>query len=92
MRQINLYFQFFLNADQPSFIRLPENVEADDQSEVTLSCEVTSNPIPDIVWVFDPIDRVSFKSHLYFLQFIEFLVYPRIICNQVWWELQVNLK
>lgn len=49
--------------DQPSFVRWPENVEADDQQEVTLTCEVISNPIPDIVWVFDPIDRVSFKMH-----------------------------
>lgn len=64
--------------DQPSFIRLPENVEADDQMEVTLNCEVISNPIPDIVWVFDPIDRVSFNLIVlfFFLQFIGYILYP----------------
>lgn len=66
MRQMNLW-SYFLYVDQPSFIRIPENVEADDQSEVTLRCEVTSNPIPDIVWVFDPIDRVSLKSNCLFV-------------------------
>lgn len=61
--------------DQPSFIRLPESVEADDQLEVTLNCEVTSNPIPDIVWVFDPIDRVSLKLILYFFFYNLFVIF-----------------
>lgn len=45
--------------DQPTFTRRPQNQEADDQEPITLHCEVDANPMPEIVWVFDPIDRVT---------------------------------
>lgn len=45
--------------DQPFFTQRPENIEADSQDEITLACEVDGNPLPEIVWVFDPSDRVN---------------------------------
>lgn len=44
--------------DPPSFKYRPENVEAEMNENITLSCIVDANPPPDIIWVFDPIDRV----------------------------------
>lgn len=48
-----------LNLDPPSFKYRPENVEAEMNENITLSCIVDANPPPDIIWVFDPIDRVT---------------------------------
>lgn len=49
------------HADPPSFVRRPHNIQADSQENITLVCIVDANPTPDIIWVFDPIDRVSRK-------------------------------
>lgn len=49
-------FNIFL-ADPPVFKQLPKSVEAEDEDEVELECEVDGNPL-EIVWVHDPIDRV----------------------------------
>lgn len=51
--------KFFLCEDQPSFESRPSDVEAERGEEVSLLCKVLANPVPDIFWVFDPIDRVS---------------------------------
>lgn len=48
----------FVFLDQPTFKKRPQNIEADDQETVYLECEIDANPTPEIVWVFDPIDRV----------------------------------
>lgn len=50
---------FTTPSDQPFFTRRPENHEADSQDEVTLTCEVDGNPLPEIVWVFDPAPDVT---------------------------------
>ncbi|XP_017154782.1 irregular chiasm C-roughest protein [Drosophila miranda] len=42
----------------PSFRQRPQSLEADIGSVVSLSCEVDSNPQPDIVWIQHPSDRV----------------------------------
>lgn len=60
--------------DPPSFKYRPENVEAELNENITLSCLVDANPSPDIIWVFDPIDRVNCSIHLLiiFLWFLNF--------------------
>lgn len=45
--------------DPPSFIERPQNIESEMGENITMNCLVDSNPKADIVWVFDPIDRVS---------------------------------
>lgn len=45
--------------DPPSFIEQPQNIESEMGENITMNCLVDSNPKADIVWVFDPIDRVS---------------------------------
>lgn len=45
--------------DPPSFIERPQNVESEMGDNITMNCLVDSNPKADIIWVFDPIDRVS---------------------------------
>ena len=45
-------------SDPPLFITMPSSVEADKKEAVDLTCDVDGNPL-DIVWVHDPIDRVS---------------------------------
>ncbi|ALC48822.1 rst [Drosophila busckii] len=42
----------------PSFKQRPQSLEADVGSIVSLSCEVDSNPQPEIVWIQHPSDRV----------------------------------
>lgn len=42
-------------------MQLPKSIEADDREKVHLNCEVDGNPL-EIIWLHDPIDRVSFKS------------------------------
>ncbi|XP_016951961.1 irregular chiasm C-roughest protein [Drosophila biarmipes] len=42
----------------PSFRQRPQSMEADVGSVVSLSCEVDSNPQPEIVWIQHPSDRV----------------------------------
>ncbi|KAH8361066.1 hypothetical protein KR200_011409 [Drosophila serrata] len=42
----------------PSFRQRPQSLEADIGSVVSLSCEVDSNPQPEIVWIQHPSDRV----------------------------------
>lgn len=49
---------FYVLPDQPTFLKLPTNVEADNDETVYLFCEVDANPPSEIIWVFDPIDRV----------------------------------
>lgn len=43
----------------PVFTTRPKSVEADVGSIVTLTCEVEGNPPPEIVWIYDGLDRVS---------------------------------
>lgn len=31
---------------------------------ITLTCSIDANPLPDIIWVFDPIDRVNFQPRV----------------------------
>uniref|UniRef100_A0A1A9WL55 Ig-like domain-containing protein n=1 Tax=Glossina brevipalpis TaxID=37001 RepID=A0A1A9WL55_9MUSC len=42
----------------PVFKERPHSIDADIGSMVTLNCEVDGNPMPDIVWIQHPIDRV----------------------------------
>ncbi|XP_055841276.1 irregular chiasm C-roughest protein [Episyrphus balteatus] len=42
----------------PQFRQRPQSIEADIGSVVSLTCEVDGNPMPDIVWIQHPIDRV----------------------------------
>nr|AAM75049.1 RE01586p [Drosophila melanogaster] len=42
----------------PSFRQRPQSMEADVGSVVSLTCEVDSNPQPEIVWIQHPSDRV----------------------------------
>ncbi|XP_062540345.1 irregular chiasm C-roughest protein-like [Armigeres subalbatus] len=43
---------------RPTFRTLPKSVEADLNMVVTLSCDIDSNPVADIVWVHDESGRV----------------------------------
>jgi hypothetical protein len=45
----------------PVFRSKPKSVEADIGNQVTLSCDVDGNPPPEIVWIFDPTERVRMK-------------------------------
>lgn len=54
-----LFFPEF--ADPPSFTELPESKEADKGDRVTLNCVADGNPV-EIVWVHDPLDRVSERA------------------------------
>ncbi|KAG4072903.1 hypothetical protein HA402_006583 [Bradysia odoriphaga] len=51
---------------QPTFIKRPTNVEADIDEIVYLYCEVDANPPSEIIWVFDPIDRVYYNTEFRF--------------------------
>uniref|UniRef100_A0A182KDT0 Ig-like domain-containing protein n=1 Tax=Anopheles christyi TaxID=43041 RepID=A0A182KDT0_9DIPT len=42
----------------PSFRTLPQSVEADQDTTVTLSCDVDGNPAPDVLWIHEPSDQV----------------------------------
>ncbi|CRK89536.1 CLUMA_CG003280, isoform A [Clunio marinus] len=46
----------------PTFKIRPKSVEADEGSVETLTCDVDGNPIPEIVWIFDGLDRVVSTS------------------------------
>lgn len=46
------------NPDPPSFIERPQSIESEIGENITMHCIVDSNPKADIIWVFDPIDRV----------------------------------
>ena len=48
--------------DGPQFRQRPQSIEADIGSVVSLTCEVDGNPMPDIVWIQHPIDRVGFRK------------------------------
>lgn len=81
---VNLIVNVFLFvwSDQPSFSKRPENVEADSQEQVTLDCEVDANPVPEIVWVFDPSDRVSLhndKSETEICMGLRFFLYDYVV-------------
>ena len=43
----------------PAFKTKPVSVEADVGNTITLSCDVDGNPTPEIVWIFDPSERVK---------------------------------
>lgn len=45
--------------DPPTFIETPKSIEADKGEKISLMCSADGNPV-EIVWVHDPIDRVSF--------------------------------
>nr|XP_029717674.1 irregular chiasm C-roughest protein-like isoform X1 [Aedes albopictus] len=50
---------------RPTFRTLPKSVEADLNMVVTLSCDIDSNPVADIVWVHDESGRaVSTSANL----------------------------
>lgn len=61
------------HADPPSFVERPQNVESEMGDNITMNCLVDSNPKADIIWVFDPIDRVSTTVHSFFL-FVSFFL------------------
>lgn len=47
----------------PAFKTKPQSVEADLGNTVTLSCDVDGNPSPEIVWIFDPTERVILLTY-----------------------------
>lgn len=53
------FYHGMYEIDPPSFTERPQNVESEMGENVTMNCFVDSNPKADIIWVFDPIDRVS---------------------------------
>lgn len=53
--------------DPPSFIERPQNVESEMGENITMTCLVDSNPKADIIYVFDPIDRVSWICVFFFV-------------------------
>lgn len=52
------HFQF---ADGPVFKTRPKSIEADNGSTIVLTCDVTGNPAPDILWIHEPNDKVKAK-------------------------------
>uniref|UniRef100_A0A182SHI5 Ig-like domain-containing protein n=1 Tax=Anopheles maculatus TaxID=74869 RepID=A0A182SHI5_9DIPT len=42
----------------PSFRTLPQSVEADQDTTVTLGCDIDGNPPPDVLWIHEPSDQV----------------------------------
>uniref|UniRef100_A0A182PBZ6 Ig-like domain-containing protein n=1 Tax=Anopheles epiroticus TaxID=199890 RepID=A0A182PBZ6_9DIPT len=42
----------------PSFRTLPHSVEADQDTTITLSCDVDGNPTPEVLWIHEPSDQV----------------------------------
>lgn len=45
--------------DGPVFKVRPNSIEASATSTVTLVCDVTGNPPPDILWIHEPHEKVS---------------------------------
>lgn len=54
-------FHFYRNSilDGPVFKVRPNSIEANTGSTVTLVCDVTGNPPPDILWIHEPNEKVS---------------------------------
>lgn len=52
------HFQF---SDGPVFKIQPKSIEADNGSTIVLTCDVTGNPTPDILWIHEPNDKVGAK-------------------------------
>lgn len=44
------------------FKTLPKSIEADVDTSVSLQCDVDGNPIPDILWIHEPSDRVGYNN------------------------------
>ncbi|XP_058063827.1 irregular chiasm C-roughest protein-like [Anopheles bellator] len=42
----------------PTFRTRPQSVETEEDAKVTLSCDVTGNPAPEIFWVHEETDRI----------------------------------
>lgn len=59
---IRLHMCKYESIDPPSFLERPQNIESEMGENITMNCLVDSNPKADIVWVFDPIDRVSYPE------------------------------
>ena len=55
---LNVCVFYFNFADSPVFRERPGNVEADVGSNVTLRCDVDSNPEPEITWTYEGSRRV----------------------------------
>lgn len=51
--------------DPPSFIERPQSIESEIGENITMNCVVDSNPKADIIWVFDPIDRVRVSPNFH---------------------------
>lgn len=57
----------------PSFKTRPSSVEADIGSTVTLNCDVDGNPIPEIVWIYETVDRrMQVSFHFLSIESLEF--------------------
>lgn len=52
----------YITIDGPVFKTFPKSVEADIDTSVSLQCDVDGNPIPDILWIHEPSDRVRYYS------------------------------
>lgn len=48
-----------LKSDGPVFRLRPKSVEADNGASITLTCDVVGNPMPDILWIHEPNDKVN---------------------------------
>lgn len=55
------FFPFFIVADGPAFKTRPKSIEADNGSTIVLTCDVTGNPAPNILWIHEPNDKVKAK-------------------------------
>lgn len=64
----------------PFFKTRPQSVESDEGAAVTLTCDVDGNPTPEIVWIYDGLDRVRRKqvrNAFFFSSFISFFILLR---------------
>lgn len=48
--------------DGPVFKFRPKSIEANNGATITLTCDVVGNPLPDILWIHEPNDKVCFFS------------------------------
>lgn len=53
------HFKF---SDGPVFKTRPKSIEADNGSTIVLTCDVTGNPTPDILWIHEPNDKVKLNK------------------------------
>lgn len=67
-----LYFLGDVYIDPPVFKHAPQSVDADEKEVVKMSCDADGNPL-EIVWVHDPIDRVSNNFTYLFCRFSFYL-------------------